>query len=883
MARTDLAGTAVPLRDGRVRILATRVFAEHERYLKEHTPKAGVKVKEELRRITGARDRGKVNGTLESSGKDNLSLLLDGMSLEDVAAYASSQTKALHAAHTDLEKKRSKGLHNATSRTQSFITEFDRFLSAYSGVVNIVALADAQYGGVAGATLALLFSAVQMKAKNDEAITAAMAQMSDRLPDLQIYRKIYPDPILADMLLNAYKDVIMLAREAISFYLSSTWALLAQQVDHLTQEIDSLQKRMDNDTIMETKRALQLDDYYTEEATESLKRYRNVLASIFDNDRHREKLCVEDFLAHEVGHGWQENRSHLVVLSGRNETGVSSPMSWLSPMVVDLALSLLSEGQRVLFAKCDESSTLETVLSRLVFQLLEQNPAAVRKVEEWYKIQKLISRRDEDRTDAISEALQRVVGLQQNPVFVILDRPELSDDSTSSFAATMLRLVEQTDGVLKVLMVHRAELWDWEANKRAVLGRGTDAESCRALRLDQRRSLYHFRRVAILQNTKMAFRKRNIALSRAPAGEDAPSAPSPPSVAAPAPTPPGVRPSPIDGRPTTSTGTPSLDGILAGHAGLALGHSILIGESGTTDYSGALLRFYAAEGVVQGHKVHVVGMGEFWGRELPGISEDKSDKRKEGKERAEKMKIAWRTAGQGDGSTEEQAVFCHTFDLAKRLTLPVGTAINYVPIPSTTTATSASPFASILQKIRQQLASTPAHTIHRIVVPSLLSPALYPSSSAHPTAILQFLHALRALLRQYPTRLTAIITLPLTLYPRSSGLVRWMEILSDGVFELSPFPYSRMQALAQSAGTTKDEERPQGMFAVHKLPVFHEKGGGGGAEDLGEDMAFTLSRRKFVIAKFSLPPMEGDTEAQEEAVREAAGASAMPKKQDLEF
>lgn len=110
-----------------------------------------------------------------------------------------------------------------------------------------------------------------------------------------------------------------------------------------------------------------------------------------------------------------------------------------------------------------------------------------------------------------------------------------------------------------------------------------------------------------------------------------------------------------------------------------------------------------------------------------------------------------------------------------------------------------------------------------------------------------------------------------------------MEILSDGVFELSPFPYSRMQALAQSAGTTKDEERPQGMFAVHKLPVFHEKGGGGGAEDLGEDMAFTLSRRKFVIAKFSLPPMEGDTEAQEEAVREAAGASAMPKKQDLEF
>lgn len=155
----------------------------------------------------------------------------------------------------------------------------------------------------------------------------------------------------------------------------------------------------------------------------------------------------------------------------------------------------------------------------------------------------------------------------------------------------------------------------------------------------------------------MAFRKRNIALSRTPVGEDASNVPSTLPTAPPAPTPLGVRPSPIDGRPTTSTGIPSLDGILAGHAGLALGNSILIEESGTTDYAGALLRFYAAEGVVQGHKVHVVGMGEVWGRQLPGISEDKGDKRKEGKERAEKMKIAWRYEGLGQFESARGA-FC---------------------------------------------------------------------------------------------------------------------------------------------------------------------------------------------------------------------------------
>lgn len=147
----------------------------------------------------------------------------------------------------------------------------------------------------------------------------------------------------------------------------------------------------------------------------------------------------------------------------------------------------------------------------------------------------------------------------------------------------------------------------------------------------------------------MAFRKRNIALSRStedPSNTSSP--PSSPAAVTPVQSVPGVRPSPIDGRPTTSTGTPSLDGVIAGHAGLPLGNSIFIEESGTTDYAGALLRFYAAEGVVQGHKVHVVGMGEVWGRELPGLA-DKDEERKireKGGDK-EKMKIAWRYEGLG--------------------------------------------------------------------------------------------------------------------------------------------------------------------------------------------------------------------------------------------
>lgn len=75
-----------------------------------------------------------------------------------------------------------------------------------------------------------------------------------------------------------------------------------------------------------------------------------------------------------------------------------------------------------------------------------------------------------------------------------------------------------------------------------------------------------------------------------------------------------------------------------------MGTSLLIEESGTTDYSGALLRYYAAEGIIQGHNIHLLGMGEQWTRELPGYV-GSVDVQEGGGRRVDaqgRMKIAWR-------------------------------------------------------------------------------------------------------------------------------------------------------------------------------------------------------------------------------------------------
>lgn len=174
-----------------------------------------------------------------------------------------------------------------------------------------------------------------------------------------------------------------------------------------------------------------------------------------------------------------------------------------------------------------------------------------------------------------------------------------------------------------------------------------------------------------------------------------------------------------------------------------------------------------------------------------------------------------------------------------------------------------SPFKAIIRHLQSKLAASPPTDIHRVVVPSLLSPTLYHPQCSQPSEVLQFLHGLRALLRQYSAQLTAIITLPTSLFPRSSGLVRWMELLCDGVIELIPLPANpAAPPPPPSSPSSGKNEQPQGLLRVYTLPVYHEKGGGAAeTSSFRETLLFSLSAsRGLTIKPYSLPPLEGDGE-----------------------
>ncbi|KAH6881928.1 hypothetical protein BKA58DRAFT_433709 [Alternaria rosae] len=499
----------------------SQFVAEHNGYLSSKLKRTGLGIKSELRGILNSVPEKNETTLTESKKESDLLQSLNAMPLHVLSTYVHKHAEDLGAAHTALDRKRSDGVRKTWSETERFVMQFDRFLNAYSGILDIVKTADAQYGGVAGATLALLFSTVKLKIKNEEAIVSAMEQISDRLPDLEVYRKIYPEPKLGLMLVDAYKDIIILARAATSYFLGSTWGrqvinfgnplsfevleqnmrenfrrirircdvLLAQRVDQLANELKDSYEREDRTRVVLLRDALNIGSYRTGDAVLSLKQYRKALASSFDDDRHRSKLCKSDLMTESKARFWQESTSCLLMLSGCNEEGVGEvALSWLSPVAVDIVLDRLSQSRPVAFEICTRSSTWENVLARLIFQLLEKNPAVVRKGQDWYEIQSHIAwdGDSEGKTKHLSEALRKIVDLQTEEVYIVIDRPELSeDDSVRDFASGMLHLIEQTRNVLRAMIIHRAELWNWEENKRSVLGKGMRGDICQALRIDQ--------------------------------------------------------------------------------------------------------------------------------------------------------------------------------------------------------------------------------------------------------------------------------------------------------------------------------------------------------------------------------------------------------------
>lgn len=301
-----------------------------------------------------------------------------------------------------------------------------------------------------------------------------------------------------------------------------------------------------------------------------------------------------------------------------------------------------------------------------------------------------------------------------------------------------------------------------------------------------------------------------------------------------------VRPSILSSATSTiSTGCFDLDKLF-GHNGVPLGSTTLLEEGSTTDYASILLRMFAAQGCIHSSKynntvVAVVGANAAWGRQLPGESEKRRSSSAETSKPNATMKIAWRYGYNNEverkGQLADNVVenYTSTFDLTKRLSGPAISKVEYIPADK-----------SIIAHIEKLLADHPDKIV-RVCIPTFLHPAIYAKTMSDSDFVIGFFTQLRALTRKYKDRFSAMVSLPLVLYPRSSPMTRWMELLSDSVLEFHPF------------SVKVQEKQFQGLVNVLKLAGLSERGH---MLVTQSEYAFRVTKRTFEIDEWSIPVEE---------------------------
>ncbi|CCE64675.1 hypothetical protein TPHA_0I01710 [Tetrapisispora phaffii CBS 4417] len=344
---------------------------------------------------------------------------------------------------------------------------------------------------------------------------------------------------------------------------------------------------------------------------------------------------------------------------------------------------------------------------------------------------------------------------------------------------------------------------------------------------------------------------------------------------------PGVRPSPATSHPTTSTGCFDLDKLLL-HSGLPLGNTLLLEEMGSTEFNSIISKLFIAQGVVYNrteptkNNTHtiLVSLNHGLAKDIPGIYKGSKRDIKKSKiseeeskvtvqnitghssaQRSRDLKIAWRYGlnDKKDADAEESAPvgdyknYNHQFDITTRLMpLPTSTDITFI--------SPAQPIKTILSKLLETIEKHPKKLI-RIVIPSLLHPAMYPPNMFKLQNIIPFLHGIRSTVKQYSQRSVLLTTLSSDIL--DPIIISQMENLFDSVIVLEPFEQEMLQFL-ERAYKTQPNKVQHGLVHIKKRAIFSDFGE---MHVVKSEWAFKNGRKKFEIEEWGIPVEDEDAES----------------------
>ena len=357
----------------------------------------------------------------------------------------------------------------------------------------------------------------------------------------------------------------------------------------------------------------------------------------------------------------------------------------------------------------------------------------------------------------------------------------------------------------------------------------------------------------------------------------------------------GVRPSPATSQPTTSTGSADLDSIL-GHMGLPLGNSVLVEEQSTTEFHSILGKLFAAQGIVHNRisdssadktrngdtHVIVLSLNQMFAKELPGIykgsrkqmkknliSEEESkvtvqnlnETQRSAPSRYKDLKIAWKykladekRLGSPDRDdiqqNSEYKDYNHQFDITTRLMpAPIASELTFIA--------PTQPVSTILSQIEQTIKRNDKKLI-RIVIPSLLHPAMYPPKMFESSEIIGLMHGVRSLVKKYYERVVLFASISIDII--TPPLLVLLRNMFDSVINLEPFN-QEMTEFLERVYKSQPGKIQHGLVHILKLPVFTDRGE---MRVLKSEWAFKNGRKKFEIEQWGIPVDDAEGSAASE-------------------
>jgi elongator complex protein 4 len=346
---------------------------------------------------------------------------------------------------------------------------------------------------------------------------------------------------------------------------------------------------------------------------------------------------------------------------------------------------------------------------------------------------------------------------------------------------------------------------------------------------------------------------------------------------------PGTKPF-LNGQALISTGLAQLDAIIGG--GWLLGTLVLLDiprhddAAASTSLVDDFHRYFVAEGIVSGQHAVVVSddADSFATHQLP-LELSMAQKQVKAQLAAsanpsaddESLTIAWQYQKYISDATSSSSLdkprFCHSFDLSR----PMHTELLRVNAPSTL---DLSTYSGSMDVAYAQLIADIARTVEtyssdarvvRVSVRELGSPLLGPPSSAHMTALFQFVRKLRHLASSTRNR-SVVFQLSGHLYAFPTAFANELRHLSDYVLQVKSF-------VGESDMLPGELVEFQGLLEIKRLARIHALA----CHTLdAAKFGIKRERRKMKIEKFHLPP-EGSRSSSERdrktAVATAAGGS----------